>query len=111
MVYMIINKYYFCTAYTDLTGQFPYRSSFGNKYLLVGYHYDANCIIANPLNDMTVTSITKPLTSVHKIFKQEGVSPNTHIVDTEVSQKFIQALEQKRLSINLCHRTYTAGTL
>ena len=33
-------------GYTDLTGQFNFRSSRGNKYILIGYHYDANTILA-----------------------------------------------------------------
>ena len=36
-------------AYTDLTGRFPYRSSRGKKYILVGCHYDGNFIWAEPL--------------------------------------------------------------
>ena len=37
------------TAYTDLTGRFPYRSSRGNEYILVGYHYNSNTILVQPL--------------------------------------------------------------
>ena len=33
-------------AYGDLTGKFPYRSTRGNQYILVGYNYDANHILA-----------------------------------------------------------------
>ena len=29
-------------AYQDLTGRFPVRSSRGNEYILVGYHFDVN---------------------------------------------------------------------
>ena len=36
-------------AYTDLTGRFPYRSSRGNEYILVLYHYDGNAILLEPL--------------------------------------------------------------
>ena len=32
-------------AYTDQTGRFPYRSSRGNEYLMVAYHYDENIIL------------------------------------------------------------------
>ena len=37
------------TAYMDLTGRFPYRSSRGNEYILVRYHYDSNSILVEPL--------------------------------------------------------------
>ena len=49
VAYMIINKSEVCTAYTDLTGRFPCRSSSGNEYLMIAYHYDGNVIVAKPL--------------------------------------------------------------
>jgi hypothetical protein len=33
------------TAYHDLTGRFPHRSSRGNEYLLIVYDYDSNSIL------------------------------------------------------------------
>jgi hypothetical protein len=33
------------TAYHDLTGQFPHRSSRGNEYLIVVYNHDSNSIL------------------------------------------------------------------
>ena len=38
-------------AYTDLTGRFPYRSSSGNEYIMVGYHYDGNVILGETLKE------------------------------------------------------------
>ena len=32
------------SSYFDTTGRFPQRSSRGNQYVMVGYHYDANLI-------------------------------------------------------------------
>ena len=36
-------------AYGDLTGQFPYKSSRGNAYIYVLYHYDSNAILVEPV--------------------------------------------------------------
>jgi hypothetical protein len=36
VAYSIISKEDCCTAYTDLTGRFPQKSSQGNQYLLIG---------------------------------------------------------------------------
>ena len=33
----------------DLTGRFPYKSSRGNKYILIAYNYDGNTTLAEPL--------------------------------------------------------------
>ena len=38
VAYMIINKDELCTAYTDLTGQIPFKSSRCNQYVMVEYH-------------------------------------------------------------------------
>ena len=62
VMYMVINKSEVCTAYTDLTGRFPCKSSNGNEYILVGYHYDANCILGIPLKNRKKDSITKAWT-------------------------------------------------
>ena len=41
---ILINKSEISTAYQDLTGRFPMKSSRGNEYILIRYHYDANFI-------------------------------------------------------------------
>ena len=46
-------------AYIDFTGRFPYRSSRGNKYILVGYHYGDNAISAESLKNRKLTTITE----------------------------------------------------
>ena len=49
VAYMVINKDELCTAYADLIGIFPCRSSRGNEYLLIAYHYDGNYIVGYAL--------------------------------------------------------------
>ena len=39
------------TAYGDLTGQFPYNSSTGNKYIYVMYDYDSNAILVQAIQN------------------------------------------------------------
>ena len=51
VVYVLIDKSTISTAYQDLTGRFPFKSSSGNEYVLIGYHYDANCIVGHPVKD------------------------------------------------------------
>ena len=36
-------------VYTNLIGKFSYRSLRGNTYIFIGYHYDANAILATPI--------------------------------------------------------------
>ena len=49
VAYMVIHQNDLATAYMDLTGIFPCKSSSGNEYILVAYHFDGNCIIARDL--------------------------------------------------------------
>ena len=45
------------TAYGDLTGRFPHKSSRGNQYLLVIYDYDSNAILVEALQSKQATEI------------------------------------------------------
>ena len=49
VIFSIIQSSHSSIGYTDLTGRFTFRSSRGNEYVLVGYHYDASVILAEPL--------------------------------------------------------------
>ena len=101
IAYIIINKDELFTAYTDLTGQFPFKSSRSNQYVLLWYHYDTNCIIAETLKNRTASSITTACTNLHRIFEQEEISPNTYIMDNETSGEFMRALKDKNAAYQL----------
>ena len=58
VVYMVINKDEISTAYTDLTGRFPCKSSSGNEYVMVAYHYDANIVMRRALQNRKAETIT-----------------------------------------------------
>ena len=93
VAYILIDKKDLSTAYTDLTGKFPMRSSRGNQYILIGYHYDANCIHGTAIKDRTATTLTKAWQSLHNIFAQAGVAPNTYVMDNEISADLMNALK------------------
>ena len=94
VAYMLIDKKELSTAYTDLTGRFPMRSSRGNQYILIGYHYDANCIHGIAIKDRTPTTITEAWRSLHDIYTQAGVAPNAYVMDNEISQDLKIAFKQ-----------------
>jgi hypothetical protein len=54
------------TAYHDLTGRFPHRSSCGNEYLLIVYDYDGNSILQCPLKNKTAGEIKRGWISIHE---------------------------------------------
>ena len=59
VAYVLIDRKEISTAYKDLTGRFPVWSSRGNEYIMVGYHYDANCILGYLVKNTTAGSLTK----------------------------------------------------
>ena len=65
VAYVLIHKSTISTAYQDLTGRFPYKSSSGNEYVLIRYHYDANCIIGHPVKDHKAATLTKAWQNLH----------------------------------------------
>ena len=85
MAYMLIDRKELSTAYTDLTGRFPVRSSRGNQYILIGYHYDANCIHGIAVKDRKAATLTAAWQSLHDMFAKAGVAPNTYVMDNEIS--------------------------
>ena len=64
-----------------LTGPFPQRSSSGNQYLLIGYHYDGNAIIATPIKNRHAAIITTAWKHLHSKFTAAGVPPSTYVMD------------------------------
>ena len=101
VIYAVIKKEELSTAYTDLTGRFPLRSSRGNQYILVGYHYDGNCIIGTPVKDRKAPTLTKAWESLHKKFTLAGLAPNNYVMDNEISDEFISALTKHNVTYQL----------
>ena len=85
------------TAYTDLTGRFPYRSSRGNEYILVGYHYDANSILVQALRNREAQTLTAAWTTLNDRFCVAGVQPSTYIMDNECSTELKYALTKENI--------------
>ena len=101
MAYVIINKNDICTAYTDLTGRFPMRSSRGNQYILLKYHYDGNCIYGTAIKDRKASTLTTAWEQLHKMFARAGAAPNTYVMDNEISNELIEALKDNNTTYQL----------
>ena len=76
----------------DLTGRFPYKSSRGNEYILIGYHFDSNAILGIPLKNRQAGTITKAWKELQEKFKNAGTAPNTWILDNETSHNLQEAM-------------------
>ena len=99
-------------AYINLTGRFPYRSAGGNKYVLVGYHYNANPILCTALKKRQAVTITKAWSELNTKFYQARITPYTCVIDNEASQYLKNALKSDNITHQLVpphsHRTNLA---
>jgi len=75
----------------DLTGNFPKRSSRGNEYILVGYHYNANHIRGIPIKNQQGPTIKEALEQLHQDFKKAGVALQTYVLDNEKSKDLLES--------------------
>ena len=96
-------------SYMDLTGRFPQKSSRGNQYIMVGYHMDANSILAHPLKNRKAQTITTAWMELHDMYEKAGVAPNICIMDNEQSKELQTALSNAEVNFQLVpphnHRT------
>ena len=89
------------TAYIDLAGRFPFQSSRGNNYIPVGYHYDSNAILAEPLKNRTASEITKTWKIINNKCAQAGVQPNTYVLDNDISNDLRQTFTNQQVTHKL----------
>ena len=67
-----------------MTGRFPMRSSQGNEYILVGYHYNGDYIHRIPIKNRTTATLTAVWKQLHKLFAKAGALLDIWIMDNEV---------------------------
>mgnify|MGYP003330606412 CR=1 FL=1 len=84
-------------GYMDLTGRFPKKSSRGNQYILVGYHYDANYIHGIPIKNRKGQSIGDAWMELNNMFKKAGVALEMFVLDNEMSEDLINAFDQEHI--------------
>ena len=97
---------------TDLTGKPPIQLALGNKYTLIIYHYDTNCIIAEPLKDRTAGEIAKAHQRVYDCLKLRGLQLKFEILDNECSGDLIRVITKNNINFQLVpphlHQAYAA---
>ena len=81
-----------------MTGRFPKQSSRGNQYILVGYHYDSNCILGIPIKNRKGLTLTKVWTALYNDFKKASVVPSTYVLNNKTSKDLILAFEAERIA-------------
>jgi hypothetical protein len=94
VAYIVVDRKQLCTAYTDLTGRFPQRSSRGNEYVLIGYHYDGNSIMCRAIKDRTAASLATAWEHMHTTYNAAGDAPKNYILDNEKSNELMKLFKK-----------------
>ena len=109
LTFSIIDSAHVGIDYTYLTRRFPFRSSRGNEYSLIAYHYDANDILAESIKNRQAKTITQVWTKINNKFASAGIHPYTYIMENEASNHLKAALIKKDIAHQLvpahCHRS------
>ena len=88
-------------GYFDLTGQFPYASSRGNKYLLILYEYDSNAILAHPIKTRQAHEIKTAWSILHEHLLFSNRAPSIYIMDNEASKELKNAIVKYKIKYQL----------
>ena len=67
------------------------------QYIMVFYNYDSNVILAQPCRSRTGPELAETYNKVYKRFMKAGVVPVIQQLDNKVSDRLIEAIEEKEL--------------
>ena len=65
-------------VYSDQTGHFPVTSIKGLKHVSILYSYDANEVLLEPFNSITVKYVLHAYTAFHDYLKKRVLMPKIH---------------------------------
>lgn len=88
-------------AYSDQTGQFPFTSSRGNKYLMIVYDYDSNAILQEPLKNKTSNELIRAWQKIHQRLAKGGSQPQLYILDNEFSTEMKTTMDTHKVKYQL----------
>ena len=71
------------TSSSDQTGKFPITSSRGNKYIMIFYHHDTNCILAQPMKSRGKSDLTNAFSTLYSLLSSKGYKIKIHFLDNE----------------------------
>jgi hypothetical protein len=98
--------------YTDLTGNFPVRSSKGNWYVMVCYVFDCTFVNVLPMNSRSASERFKSYDLIHQELTFKGFKPKLKILDNEASSAFKNIFTNDDMEYQLvphhCHRSNAA---
>ncbi|KAL7549470.1 hypothetical protein ACHAWF_012740 [Thalassiosira exigua] len=86
------------TAYTDLTGHFPFTSARGNRYLFFLYTYDGNAILMETMKSRADNEMKRVYEKTYQRFEKRGIKPQFNIMDNEASNMICEWMEKENVA-------------
>lgn len=89
------------TIYTNQMGKFPYLSSWGNHYIMVGIHIDANYIYVEPMKTRTKEQFVETYERMVSQIKRDGLKIKKQVLNNEVSKEYKEAIQEEGIAYEL----------
>jgi hypothetical protein len=83
--------------YTDHTGHFPCTSSSGNNNVLIAYHYNCYCILAEPLPNRKANNILAAHKRIIERLRRAGITCSFVMLDNECSSALQTFLHEESI--------------
>ena len=84
-----------------LTCRFTHCSSSGHVYLLVGYNYDSNEILVEPIKNCQAKTIAGGWEKINQKISTSGLQPHTYVLDNELSNTLNKGFENYTVNYQL----------
>ena len=85
-------------AFIDLTGRFPYKSSRGNKCVLIAHHFYGNASLGRTLQNRQAATITKAWKFIQDELTLGGAATSTWRFDNETSHELQTPMAEHNIS-------------
>ncbi|KAL7550663.1 hypothetical protein ACHAWF_013882 [Thalassiosira exigua] len=86
------------TAYTDLTGPFPFTSARGNRYLFFLYTYDGNVVLMETMKSRADNEMKRVYEKSYARLDKRGIKPQFNIMDNEASNMICEWMEKENIA-------------
>ena len=81
------------TMFSDQTGEFPFISSRGNKYIMLVHHVDSNSTWVEPLKNQLEGTLIAARTTILERMRRQGIVPKHQILDNQCSARMKMAMD------------------
>ena len=87
--------------FSDQTGQFPYKSSRGNQYIMVAYNRDSNIILVEPMKSRAEHELLRAMTKIHEHLKNRGLYLQLQILGNKYPALIKQYFRTEKITYQL----------